>query len=155
MKVAITCMEDVGDAEVRVRSHLADGCEQKRKGGAGDYAILHDVVGRDAADGGEGSFTAFPDKASFYGRLGNANLPCSVLFAEGGCFEDLRGYFGFRAIEFDQEKSFADGIVGMDGGFRGHCGEAIHHLESSGEHSGGDDVGDGLRCGSDGVECGE
>src|SRR5665213_12317 len=43
----------------------------------------------------------------------------------------------------------------MDGGFGRHGGEAIHHLERGGEHAGGDDVGDGLGGGGDGVECGE
>ena len=43
----------------------------------------------------------------------------------------------------------------MDGGFGGLGGEAVHDLERGGEHAGGDDVGDGLAGGGDGVEGGE
>ena len=47
------------------------------------------------------------------------------------------------------------GIVGMNGGFGGLDGEAVHDLHGGGKLAGGDDVGDGLGGGGDGVEGGE
>ena len=50
--------------------------------------------------------------------------------------------FGARAVEFDQQQAASHcGIVGVDGGFGGLDGEAVHHLHGGGKHAGGDDVG--------------
>jgi hypothetical protein len=119
-----------------------------------DHAILHDVVGRDAADGGEGGFTPLPDEVAFGGGGGEADLPGAVSIAEGGGFDHLGGDFGSGAVEFDKQEGFADGIVGMDGLLSGVDREMVHDFECGGEHAGGDDVGDGLAGGGDGVECG-
>ena len=118
-------------------------------------AVLHDVVRRDAPDGCERRLAALPDESALLGRLRNANLPRAILPAEFRGIHHLRGHFRFRAIQFHQQQRLADGVVGMDRGFRGHCGEPIHHLQRGRQHSGGDDVGDGLRRGGNRVERGQ
>ena len=42
--------------------------------GAGNDAVLHDVVGGDAAHGGEGGFAAFPDEGALGFGLRDANF---------------------------------------------------------------------------------
>ena len=79
--------------------------------------------------------------APFFGRA-RGRLHLGVDFVDG-------------AVELDEQERFADGVVGVDGGFGGQDGEAVHHLHRGGKHAGGDDVGDGLAGGGDGVECGE
>ena len=155
VEVAVASVEDVGAAEVDLGGHAGDGFKDAGKCGAGDDAILHDVVGRDAAHGGEGGFAALPDEAAFFGSEGEANLPGTVLFADGVGLGDLRSDLGGGAVEFDEQEGFADGVVGVDGGLGGLGGEAVHHLEGGGQHAGGDDVRDGLGRGGRGVKGGE
>ena len=95
-----------------------------REGGAGNDAVLHDVVGRDAAHGGEGGFAAFPDEGALGFGLRDADFGGGVGAAD---FVDV-GHegvdFGDGAVEFDEEKRAAHRIVGVDGGFGGLDGEA-------------------------------
>ena len=123
--------------------------------GAGDDAVLHDVVRGEASGGGEGGFAALPDEGAILRVDGEARLPCAVVLCERDDGGHLEVDLGLRAVELDEQESFADGIVGMDGGFGGLDGEAVHDLHGGGELAGGDDVGDGLGGGGDGVEGGE
>ena len=67
----------------------------------------------------------------------------------------LRVDFVDGAVEFDEQEAFAVGVAGVDRGFGGEDGGAVHHLHRGGKHAGGDDVGDGLAGGGAGVEGGE
>ena len=82
VEVAVAGVEDVGDAQAGLGGHLVHAREYGRKRGARDDAVLHDVVGRDAAHGGEGGFAALPDEGALGVGLREALLPCAVLCAE-------------------------------------------------------------------------
>ncbi len=83
VEVAIAGVEDVGDADACCGAEAGDFAHDSREGGPGNNAVLHDVVGGDAAHGGEGGFAAFPDEgalgvglrdADFGSGVGAANL---------------------------------------------------------------------------------
>ena len=75
MQVAVAGVEDVGDAEADLGGHAGDFVQHAREGGAGDDAVLHDVVGRDAAHGGEGGFAALPDEGALRRRTARGGSP--------------------------------------------------------------------------------
>ena len=143
MEVAVAGVEDVGDAEAGGGAEACDFAQDLREGGARDDAVLHDVVGGDAAHGGEGGFAAFPDEGAFGVGLGDANFRGGVGAAD---FVDV-GHegcdFGDGAVELDEKERAAHRIVGVDGGFGGLDGERVHHFDGGGKHAGGDDAADG------------
>ena len=143
MEIAVTGVENVGDAESGFAAEARDFAHHLRESGAGNDAVLHDVVGRDAAHGGEGGFAAFPDEGAFGFGLCDTNFRGAVDAANFGDVRHERGDFGFRAVEFDEEKPTAIGIVSVDGGFGGLNGEIVHHLDGGREHACGDDAADG------------
>src|SRR5580700_7947071 len=136
-------MEDVGDADACCGAEAGDFAHDLREGGAGDDTVLDDVVRRDAAHGGEGGFAAFPDEGALGIGLGDADFRGGVGAAD---FVDVshQGFdFGDGAVELDEEKGAAVGVVGVDGGFGGLDGESVHHFDGSGEHASGNDAADG------------
>ena len=141
MKVAVAGVEDVGDAQAGLGGHRLHLVEDARERGARDDAVLHDVVGRDAAHGGEGGFAALPDESAFGVGLRESLFPCAVLCAELADALHLRVDFVDGAVELDEQKTFAVGVAGVDRGFGGEDGGAVHHLHRGGKHAGGDDVG--------------
>ena len=64
MEVAVAGVEDVGDADARFGAEAPDFAHDLWEGGARNDAVLDDVVGGDAAHGGEGGFAAFPDEGA-------------------------------------------------------------------------------------------
>ena len=51
--------------------------------------------------------------------------------------------FGLRAIELDEQKAAAIGIIGMDGSLGSMNGEVVHHFDGGREHACGNDTADG------------
>ena len=143
MEVAIAGVEDVGDADACFGAEAGNFAHDLGEGGAWDDAVLDDVVGRDAAHGGEGGFAALPDQGALGVGLGDANFGGGVGAAD---FVDV-GHQGFDfsdgAVEFDEEERAAHRVVGVDGGFGGLDGEVVHHFDGGGEHACGDDAADG------------
>ena len=78
MQVAVAGVKDVGHAQAGFAAMRVDFVEDARKRGARNDAVLHDVVGRDAAHRGEGGFAAFPDEGAFGFGLRDANFRCAV-----------------------------------------------------------------------------
>ena len=143
MEIAIAGVEDVGYAEACFSAEARDFVHDLRERGARDDAVLDDVVGGDAAHGGESGFATFPDKGAFRVTLRKANFGSAIFAAEFADVLHEEFDFGDRAIEFDKEQAAAIGIVSVDGGFRGLDGQVVHHFDGGGEHAGGDDVTDG------------
>ena len=81
MQVAIAGMEYIGHAQASGRRKALDFVQQQRQYGTWNYAVLHDVVGRDMTHGGEGSFAPLPDQGAFLLRLGNAILRGAIVTA--------------------------------------------------------------------------
>jgi hypothetical protein len=138
-------VEDVGDAETGLVAAALHLGEDFGEPGAGNYAVLHDVVGRNAAHCGEGGFAALPDERSLLLGLGEALFPRAVALADGSDLDHLGGDFGGWAVEFDQQQGFTVRIACVDRGFAGGDGDSVHHLHGAGQHAGGDYVADGLR----------
>ncbi len=143
MKIAVACMKNIGDAEACFAAELFNFGEDARQGGAGDDAVLDDVVRRDAGHGGEGGFAAFPEEGAFGVGLREANFRGGVGAADFVDVTHERGDFGDGAIELDEKKSAAHGIVSVDGGFGGLDGEIVHHFDGCGQHASSDDAADG------------
>ena len=74
VEVAVAGVEDVGDADACCGAEAGDFAHDLREGGAGNNAVLHDVVGGDAAHGGEGGFAAFPDEGALGVGLRDADF---------------------------------------------------------------------------------
>src|SRR5580693_3466740 len=98
VKVAVAGVEDVGDANACCDAEARNFAHDLGERGAGDDAVLHDVVGGDAAHGGEGRFAAFPDESALGVGLRDANFGGGVGAAD---FVDV-GHEGF---------DFGDGAV--------------------------------------------
>jgi len=143
MEVAVAGVEDVGDADACCGAEARDFAHDFREGGAGDDAVLHDVVGGDAAHGGEGGFAPFPDERALGVGLRDANFGRGVGATDFVDVSHEGGDFGNGAVELDEEKRAAHRIVGVDGGFGGLDGERVHHFDGGGEHARGDDAADG------------
>ena len=142
VEIAVTSVENIGDAKAGLRTEASDFGHDLRERGAWDDAVLHDVVGGNAAHGGEGGFAAFPDEGAFGIGLGDMNLPGAVLAGDLVDVLHEGRDFGGGAIEFDEEQRAALGIVGVDGGFGGLDGEVVHHFDGGGKHACSDDVAD-------------
>ena len=79
MQVAVAGVKDVGDAQPAGLAEPLDFAQHGRKRGARDDAVLHEIVRRDAADGGKGGLASLPDGHALGLGLGNANLPGAAL----------------------------------------------------------------------------
>src|SRR6202012_2393026 len=110
-------VKDVGDAKAGGSGHGGDLFEDDGEFGAGDDAILNDVVGGEASRGGESGFAALPDEVTFEFALCKAIFPCAILPADLSDLLHVEFDLGDRAMEFDEKESVAGGVVGMDGGF--------------------------------------
>ena len=143
VEVAVAGVEDVGDADACGCAEARDFAHDLRESRAGDDTVLNDVVGGDAAHGGEGGFAAFPDEGALGVGLRDANFRGGVGAADFVDVSHERGNFGDGAVEFNEEERAAHRIVGVDGGFSGLDGERVHHLDGGGEHACSDDAADG------------
>jgi len=156
MEIAIAGVEDISYAEACFPAERFDLGEDLRQRGAGNDAVLDDVVRRNAGHGGEGGFAAFPKESALGFGLRDANFAGGVRAANFADVRHERGYFGDRAIEFDEEERAAHRIVGMDRGFGGLDGETVHHFYGGGQHACGDDAAYGgaglVRAGESGEE---
>ena len=78
VKIPVAGVEDVGDAQASFSAEAGNFAHDLRERGAGNDAVLNDVIGRDPAHGGESSFAAFPDESALRIRLRDANFPGAV-----------------------------------------------------------------------------
>ena len=79
MEVAVAGMKNVGDTQFDGCGHAVDFSEHLRQRGAGNDAVLNNVVGRDAAHGGESGFAAFPNQRALGVGLCDANFGRAIL----------------------------------------------------------------------------
>src|SRR5262249_6276282 len=136
-------MKNVRYAKSCCSGERVDFSEDFGQRGARDNAVLHDVVGGDAAHGGESGFATLPDESALSFSLREADFGTAVREPD---FVDVlhAGFdFGDGAVELDEEQAAAHRVVGVDGGFGGLNGERVHHFDRSGENAGGDDAADG------------
>ncbi len=155
VEIAVAGVKNIGDAQAGLLTEPRDFSHHLRKGGAGNHAVLDDVVGRDAAHGGEGRFAAFPNERALGVGLRDADFPRALRKANFIDVGEESFDFGERAIELDEQKAAAIGIVRVDGGFGGLDGEVVHHFDGGGKHAGSDDAADGGTGFVGGRECGE
>ena len=74
VQVAVAGVEDVGDAQAGAGGQPPDLLERLAQPRARDAAVLHQVVGRQPADGRERALAALPDQRPLGGVLGGADL---------------------------------------------------------------------------------
>ena len=106
VEVAVAGVEDVGDLEVVLGAHFADAAQDVGELGGGDGAVHAHVVWRDAADGTEGAFAAFPDGEGFLGGLADFEADWVVLGEDGFQGVEQEILFGGAAFDFDDEHGF-------------------------------------------------
>src|ERR1700748_1938824 len=98
MEVAVAGVKDVGNAQTGLGGHARHLVENAWELGARDDAVLHDVIRRDAAHGGESSFAALPYERAFGVGLCESLLPCAVLRAALAHALHLRIHFVDGAV---------------------------------------------------------
>lgn len=113
---------------------------------------MHDEVGAKATDGGEGTFSSFPDKETV-GLVDRHAGGEGLSFGKNGVeLLFFGGDFFMGAFEFDDEDGFgAFGVSTGDGSLGSFDGEGVHDFESTREESGIDDGRDGIAGGFEGV----
>lgn len=113
---------------------------------------MHDEVGAKATDGGEGTFSSFPDKEAV-GLVDRHAGGEGLSFGKNGVeLPFFGGDFFMGAFEFDDEDGFsAFGVSTGDGSLGSFDGEGVHDFESTREESGIDDSRDGIAGGFEGV----
>ena len=109
VEIAVAGVENIGDAKARMRAEAGNFGHDLRERGARDNAVLHDVIGGDAAHSGESGFASFPDEGAFDIRLRDMNLPGVVFAAELVDVLHEVCDFGDGAIEFDEEERAESG----------------------------------------------
>src|SRR5580692_1435144 len=143
VEIAVAGMEDVGDADACGGAEAPDFAHNLGKSGAGYDPVLHNVVGRDAAHGGEGGFAAFPDEGALGVGLGYTDFGGGVGAADIVDVGHEGGDFCHGAVEFYEQERATVGVIGVDRGFGGLDGERVHHFDGGGEHARGNDAADG------------
>src|SRR3954454_16910904 len=130
MQVALTGMEDVGDADARRCAQLGDVAQDLRQCRPRDHTVLHDVVPADPADRGERRLAATPDLHPFRVVDGQPHLEragrLTVALDESEVRLDLR--LGPVQLD-DEDRTRADWIATAHRGFRCLDGERVHHLD--------------------------
>jgi hypothetical protein len=155
VKIAVARMEDVGNAETRCSGHALDFSQNDRQFDAWNNAILDYIVRRETSRCGKGGFATLPDQKPFLFALGESIFPCAVCPADLTNLQHMNVDLADRAIQFDEKEGFAGGIIRMDGGFRGLYRQSIHNLHRCGENRRGNNIGDSLAGGRDGVVSGK
>src|SRR6202040_956693 len=119
MQIAVACVEDVRYADAGLLAETVDFAHHLRQSCAGDDAILHDVVRRDAAHGGESGLATFPYEGALGAGWRDANLRCPITAANFVYVGHEVLDFGGWAVEFHEQEGATVGIVCVDGGFGG------------------------------------
>ena len=154
VEVAVSGVEDVGDADVVLGGDGVDEVEHLWEFGAGDDAIVGDDGGGKAAHGSDALLSGRPELGALLGIGGFDKGEALVVLADraNGFHFLLDGSF-VEAIAFDEEKGLGGfGELETEGGVDGVHDSAIHHLQRGGDGAPGDDFGDGLGGLADGLE---
>jgi hypothetical protein len=151
VKIAVARVKDIGNAEARCPGHALDLFQNDGQFGAGNNAVLNDIVWCETSGCSKGGFAALPNRKPFAFALGESIFPCAVCPADLTNLLHVDIDLGDRAIQFDEKEGFAGRIIRMDGGFRGLDGKAIHNLHRCRKNRRGNNVGDCLAGGCDGV----
>ena len=141
VKVAVARVKNIADLEAVLHADFIDAADGGGKFGAGDDAVLHVISGREAADGPESVFAAFPEEVAFLGIAGYADFAGVMGAADVGDFFGVRLH-GFReAIHFEQQDGGAiERKSGVDVGFDGAERPAIKHFAGGGSDAARGDV---------------
>src|SRR5579863_3254850 len=118
MKVAVTCVKNIRDAQAGLLAELIDFAENLRQRGARDDAVLNDVVRRDASHSGESRLAPLPDERALGLRLRQANFAGAICAANLADVAHQRFDFRDGAIELNEEKPATVRIIRVDGRFR-------------------------------------
>src|SRR5215472_4582445 len=143
MQVAVASVKNIGDAQSVFFAKALDFAHHLRQGGAGNHPVLDDVVGRDAAYGGECGFAAFPHKRALGVGLRDADLPGAIRAADFVNVSHQGFDFGKRAVELYEKQPATMRIIRVDGGFSGLNREVVHHFDGGRKHARGNDAADG------------
>ncbi len=154
MEVAVSGVEDVGDADVVLFGDGVDEVKHLWEFGAGDDAVVGDDGGGEATHGSDAFLAGGPELRSLLG-VGGFDEGEALVFladrADGLHFLLDRSFI--EAIAFDEEEGLGGfGELETEGGVDGVHDSAIHHLERGRDGASGDDFGDGLGGLADGLE---
>jgi hypothetical protein len=140
VQVAVPGVEHVGDADPGRLRQLRDRAQHLRQGGAGDDAVLHDVVGADPPDRCERGLAALPDQRALRRVGGHAELERLVLAAQPLHLRELVLDLDGRPVELDhQHRSGAGRVVAVHGGLGRLDRQRVHHLDRRRHDPRGDD----------------
>ena len=157
MQVAVAGMEDVGDGQIEGLADAPNLVQHVGNGGSGDHAVLHVVVGGDAAHGAEGALAAQPEEVALGRVLRDADVPGLVgeQYATnlGFAFVQLGGH----AVHIQQQHG---GRVHRQIGLRDELGhgfqrQLVHHLHGGRDDAGGHNAGDRGAAGGHRIERGQ
>src|ERR1700722_6496003 len=140
MQVAITGVKHVGHPDSRLGAESLDLVHDARQRRTRDHAVLHNVIRRNAADGGERRFTSFPHQGAFRLRLRHTDFLGAALPADLVYQTHQRFDFRRRPIELHQQQSATVRVVGMHSRFSGLDRQVIHHFNRCRQHACGDDI---------------
>src|SRR6266581_6822225 len=145
MQIAVSSVKNVSDDEAVTFGNFFDAQERRRELGARNDAIEHVIRWRDAANGAEGLFAAFPKQSAFASVARAAHFSRMVAQANLADFGGLG--FGGLAHAFHLYQKNGGTIerqASMDIGFDGAESPAIEHFASCGNHSASSDIHDAV-----------
>src|SRR5215203_2688632 len=134
MQIPIPGVEDVCDPQPVPPGELGDLAKDCRELRARDDAVLDVVVVGDAAHSTECGLASLPEEGAFVVVLGHPDLCGLVLLADLKYPSELFLHLGFRSIQLDNEHRAGVGQAWMHGRFDGLHGQAVHHLDGSGDY---------------------
>src|SRR5215203_5253999 len=134
MQIPIPGVEDVCDPQAVPPGELGDLAKDCRELRARDDAVLDVVVVGDAAHSTECGLASLPEEGAFVVVLGHPDLCGLVLLADLKHPSELFLHLGFRSIQLDNEHRAGVGQAWMHGRLDGLHGQAVHHLDGSGDY---------------------
>src|SRR5215472_353867 len=153
MKVAVSGMKDVADAQAMFFRHTFNELQYGRNFRAGHHTVLRIVRRSESTERGKGVLTAFPEQHSLvlvFCASNFARVLLKAYFSHCLClFFDLLG----KSFQFDQQHcAGVEGITRMASGLYGAQGPPIEHFEGCRSNASGGDCRHGFRTVVDGLE---
>ncbi len=153
VQVAVAGVEDVGDAQAVLARHLLHAVEDEGQLLARDRAVHAQIVGRQAAGGGEGVLAAGPEGQALGLALGHLAVGAAMLAGDAADDADQVVDLGRGPVELADQQGL--GVARVAGGAEvlGRVDRrVVHHLEPARDDAGGDDRGDAVAALVDGRE---
>src|SRR5579885_2940471 len=143
VQIAVSRVKYIGDAQTRLLAEPRNLREHFRQRRPRDHAVLHNIVPRNAAHGGEGSLASLPKERALKFRLRQADFRGAMRAADLVNVPHQELDFRERAVEFHEQQPAADWIIRVYHGLGSLDRQWVHHLDGCRKHPRGDDAADG------------